>query len=330
MNALTIFLAAAATVLVFCAWVRQHRIARHESSRVKARLGIRSRWEDALAVDDDELLLDPTTELPEHHSMVILVGDIFDGSERGQRLRSTLKAADVDLKPSEGIALLVIAGLLSFIAAELLLRQGPIVDGGISVVCAVVVPWLIMRSRRDRRLQKFTQQLPAIAELLSNALRAGLSLQGAIDLVAREIGDPAAEEFGIVMREVRLGGTIDDALEALAARMPSPDLGIVVTALRVQRIAGGNLIKSMGALSRTLSERQRTHEEIKTMMTEPMFASYLMPVLALLALAMLNYTLPGFLDVLFHTVPGLLVVGGFVGLQVGGFVLIQRIARIKV
>ena len=66
------------------------------------------------------------------------------------------------------------------------------------------------------------------------------------------------------------------------------------------------------------------------MMTEPKFASYLMPVLAIVSLAMLNYALPGFLDVLFRTAAGLIVVAGFVPLQVGGFILIQRIARIKV
>ena len=129
----------------------------------------------------------------------------------------------------------------------------------IALLTAVIVPWLILRSRRDRRLHNFTGQLPIAAELMSNALRAGLSLQGAIELVAREIGDPAREEFGLVVREVRLGGSLADALEALEHRMPSTDLEVMVTALLVQRVAGGNLIKSMGALSQTLIERQRTH-----------------------------------------------------------------------
>jgi tight adherence protein B len=104
----------------------------------------------------------------------------------------------------------------------------------------------------------------------------------------------------------------------------------MVTALKVQRVAGGNLIKSMSSLSRTLGERRRTHEEIKTMMTEPKFASYLMPIMSIGGLAMLNYLMPGFLDVLFRTVVGVMVLIGFVLLQVGGFLLIQRIARIKV
>ena len=112
--------------------------------------------------------------------------------------------------------------------------------------------------------------------------------------------------------------------------MPSSDLGVMITALKVQRIAGGNLIKSMGELSRTLVERQRTHEEIRTMMAEAKFTAYLMPILSVGALALLNRAQPGFLDVLFWTAPGWIVLAAFVALQVAGFVMIQRFARIKV
>jgi|GEM_PF-500324 len=330
MDRTLLFLSAAGTVLATLLWLRSKHLAGQQSGQIKARLGIKSRWDDALAIDDDELLLDPTIELPERRSMIVLVGDVFDASRRGQALRATLRAADIHLKPSEALGLLLLVGLLSYIIAEILLRQGPIVDGVVALVCAVVVPWLMLRARRDRRLQNLTKQLPAVAELMSNALRAGLSLQSALEFVAREIGGPASEEFELVIREVRLGGSLDDALEALVQRAPTQDLEVMVTALKVQRIAGGNLIKSMAALSRTLSERERTHEEVKTMMTQSKFASYLMPVLAVGALAMLNYTMPGFLDVLFRTVPGIIILTIFGLLQVGGFLLIQRIARIKV
>lgn len=330
MERLLLFLSAAGTVLALLAWLRHKHLANQQTRQIKARMGIKGRWDDAFEIDDDELLLDPTLELPERRSMVLLVGDIFDASARGQKLRETLRAADIGFKPSEALGILLLIGLLSYIVAEVLLRQGPVVDSVIAIVCAVILPWLLLRSRRDRRLQNLTRQLPAVAELMSNALRAGLSLQSAMEFVAREIGGPASEEFGLVIREVRLGGNMDDALEGLVQRVPTADLEVMVTALKVQRLAGGNLIKSMAALSRTLSERQRTHEEVKTMMTQSIFASYLMPVLAVGALAMLNYTMPGFLDVLFNTIPGILILTVFIMLQVGGFMLIQRIARIKV
>jgi tight adherence protein B len=330
MTTFALFAVAVMTVLTAFAWAHTASAVRRQSRQIKTRMGIKGRWDDAWEVDDDELLLDPSVPLPERRSMVLFIGDIFDDSERGKTMRVHLKAADIDLKPSETLALLVVAALGSFVLTELLLRQGPIVDGVIAVVVAVIVPALVFRSRRDRRLQNFTKQIPAIAELMSNALRAGMALQGAMEVVAREIGDPAGEEFGLLIREVRLGGSIDDSLEALLKRMPSAELEIMVTALKVQRVAGGNLIKSMSALARTLDERQRTHEEIKTLMTEPKFASYLMPVLAVGALAILNHMVPGFLDVLFRTIPGILVLTIFILLQVGGFLLIQRISRIKV
>jgi len=330
MNTTMLFVSAALTVIFIALWFATKGDVRRQTRQIKRRMGIKGRWDDAFEIDDDELLLDPTVPAPERRSLVILIGDIFDDSARGQAMRQKLKAADIMLRPSETLALLVIAALVSFVLSEILFRQGPIVDTAIAIVCAVIVPGMYFRSRRQQRLHNFTRQLPTVAELMSNALRAGLALQGALEIVSREIGDPASEEFGLVIREVRLGGSIEDSLEALLERMPSPELDILVTALKVQRVAGGNLIKSMAALSRTLDERQRTQEEVKTMMTEPKFASYLMPVLAIGALAILNHMVPGFLDVLFRTMPGIVVLTVFILLQLGGFLLIQRIARIRV
>ncbi len=220
--------------------------------------------------------------------------------------------------------------MLSYIAAEVAFTQGPIVSGSIAVIVAIVLPWLVLRSRRDRRLYNFTRQLPTVAELLANSLRAGLSLQSAIDLMTREISAPANEEFVIVVSEVRLGGSLDDSLEALEQRMPSTDLGVMVTAIKVQRIAGGNLIKSMSELSQTLIERRRTQEEIKTLISQATYVAYTMPILSIVALAMFNRTVPGFLDVLFWTLPGLICLGIFILLQVIGLLLIFRFSRIKI
>lgn len=325
-----IFLSAASTVIVIFAWLRNSSAARAQTRQIKKRMGVKSIWDDAFDVDDEEMLLDPTVELPERRSMVIYFGDIFDATERGKRIRETLIQADINLKASESIGALVVFGLLSYVLAEFLLQQGPFVNIPIAIVCSIVLPWFFMRSRRHRRLENFTKQLPIVAELVSNGLRAGLALQGALELVAREMPSPAQDEFGRLVREVRLGGSIDESLEALLVRMPSDALEIMVTALRVQRIAGGNLIKSMAALSRTLSERQRTTEEIKTMLAQPRFASYLMPVLSIAALSSMNYMTPGFIDVLFQTLPGLFVLGIFILAQVGGFLWIQRITRVKV
>jgi tight adherence protein B len=325
-----LFAVAAGAMLAGLLWTRTVFLARGEGRQIRSRMGIRGRWDDAFDVDDHELLLDPTLDLPPRRSMVLGIGDIFDDSARGQALAATLRDADVKLKPSEAIALVVLIGMLCYIVAELAFTQGTVVSGTLGVLCALVVPWLVLRSRRDRRLLHFNEQLPTVAELLSNSLRAGLSLQGALELVTREITAPASEEFAVVVREVRLGGSVDAALGALEERMPSSDLGVMITALKVQRIAGGNLIKSMGELSRTLIERHRTHEEIRTMMAEAKFTAYLMPLLSIGALAMLNRAQPGFLDVLFWSVPGWIVLTIFVVLQVLGFVMIQRFARIKV
>lgn len=330
MNDLLLLCVITLTVELGIAWLVQRVRVRRRARHLRRRLGVLSPWEQALEVRDDELLLDPSVELPERRSLVLLVGDAFDASTHGRRLRARLRAADLALKPSEALALVVMLALVAAVAAELLFSQGPAFDLPLGGLCALIVCWLVLRARRDRRRQTFTRQLADVAELITNALRAGLSLQNALEFVAREAPDPAREEFGAVVREMRLGGSLDDALDNLLQRMPGTDLEVMVTTIKVQRLAGGNLIKSMGALARTLSERERTNEEIKTMLSQPLFSSYLMPVLAVATLALLNRLLPGFVDVLFRTPPGWIVLLVFVGLQVGGMLLIQRLARVKV
>lgn len=330
METLILFSTAAMAVYALLLGVRSYAVARIESRQIKRSMGIRGRWDDAFEIDDDEMLLDPTIELPERRSLVLFIGDIFDDSQRGKQLAAVLRNADLRIKASESLGLLVITGMISYIAAEVAFTQGPIVSGTIAVTIAIVLPWMVLRSRRDRRLYNFTRQLPMVAELLANSLRAGLSLQSAVDLMTREISEPANEEFMVVVREVRLGGSLDDSLEALEQRMPSTDLGVMVTAIKVQRIAGGNLIKSMTELSQTLVERRRTHEEIKTLISQATYMAYLMPVLSVVALAMFNRTVPGFLDVLFWTIPGLICLAIFIILQVIGLLLIFRFSRVKI
>lgn len=325
-----IFWVSGAAMVTLLMWLRVRHTAKREHQALRERMGIERRWSAIVPPDDDELLLDPTVPLPPRRSLVPLVGDTWDRSARGERLRTTLVAADLQLKPSEAVGLMVLTALGSFIVAELLLQQGPIVDGIVALMCGVALPWLVLRGRRNRRAEMLAKQLPAVAELMSNALRAGLSLQSALELVARDMDEPAREEFELVIRELRLGGNLDDALEGLLRRAPGGDLEIIVTTLRVQRLAGGNLVQNMAALGRTLTERQRTQEEVVTMMAQSRFSSYLMPLLSLAALALMNRSIPGFIDVLFRTPLGMVVLVLFVGLQIGGFLLIQRLARINV
>jgi tight adherence protein B len=83
--------------------------------------------------------------------------------------------------------------------------------------------------------------LPDTLGLLANTLRAGMGFQQAIEIVAREGLSPLKEEFATVNRSLTLGSTIEEALEAMMERVPSPELQLALVAALVQREVGGSL-----------------------------------------------------------------------------------------
>ena len=106
-----------------------------------------------------------------------------------------------------------------------------------------------------RRAEKLRDQLPDVLTIMASSLRAGHSFMQSLDTVAKEIAQPAATEFQRVVSEIRLGRPTDDALEALAERVGSPDFRWAVLAVNIQREVGGNLAEILDNVADTLRER---------------------------------------------------------------------------
>ena len=102
----------------------------------------------------------------------------------------------------------------------------------------------VERQRAQRR-DAFIAQLPDLARVLSNGASAGLSLPAAVQLAARELPEPAAAEMRVVVQELRVGQPIEDALEALRDRLPSREVGVLMTTLVIQQRAGGDTVRAL-------------------------------------------------------------------------------------
>src|SRR5204863_4524531 len=138
-----------------------------------------------------------------------------------EKLSRMLERAGVPFRPGEflaGVALIGIGGLL---IGALLLRN-PIfmllVAGA-----AAAIPVVLVKMRVSKRNAKLHEQLPDILMILASSLRAGHGFFQALDLVAKEIGEPGSSEFGRVVAEVRLGRPVDEAMNAMAERVGSDD-----------------------------------------------------------------------------------------------------------
>ena len=244
------------------------------------------------------------------------------------RLRLAMLQADLRLRPAEWIALHSGAALTGFLLG--LLTAHGLLAGLLLGVVGAGVPPLVLQSRREARRRRFDTQLPDALMLLTSALRAGYSFPQAIQTVAEELPPPLALEFAWASGEVSLGVPLDIALGRIAARVQSPDLELVVTAILIQLPLGGNLAEALDAIADTIRERVRIAGEVQTLTAEGRLSAGLLIILApALALALFLKN-PSYFQPLWESLLGRELIAAAIGGQIVGGLLIRRMVTLDV
>ncbi|MFI8203300.1 type II secretion system F family protein [Streptomyces sp. NPDC085937] len=245
----------------------------------------------------------------------------------GRKLELRLVATGLDVTPGEFfVAMLVtVAGLWLVGQAALAPFFGPI--AGLLGVWAAVQ---FLNWQRQKRIEKFINQLPELARILANATQAGLALRTAVGIAAEELEAPAGEELGKVANQLAMGASMDDALGELADRLPSRELVVLVTTLVLANRAGGQVVGALRNLTETLEERKETRREIRTQLSQVSMTSYAVPVLGVGSLFLMNGVKDGALERMTGSPGGQIAVLVAFGLYAVGFLLIRRLSRIDV
>jgi tight adherence protein B len=233
------------------------------------------------------------------------------------RIANRLEAAGSGFKPSEWLLLHAAIAIGSGFVGLLLAKSvGLIVFLGLGIV----LPWVWLGFKRNRRLASFGSQLADTLQLMSGSLSAGLSLAQSVDTIVREGTEPVTGEFKRVLVEARLGVTIEDALEGVSARMESKDFTWVVMAIRIQREVGGNLAELLNTVADTLREREYLRRQVKTLSAEGRLSAWILGLLPPLFMLYLTMTKWDYVEPMFTTPLGwLMLAGAGVILTVGVF-----------
>ncbi|CCK27767.1 integral membrane protein [Streptomyces davaonensis JCM 4913] len=245
----------------------------------------------------------------------------------GRKLELRLLATGLDVTPGEFFVymLTAVAGLWLVGQATLAPFFGPIA-GMLGIWAAVQ----FLNWQRQKRIERFINQLPELARILANATQAGLALRTAIGMAAEELEAPAGEELAKVANQLALGASMDDALGELADRLPSRELVVLVTTLVLSNRAGGQVVSALRNLTETLEERKETRREIRTQLSQVSMTSYAVPALGIGSLFLMNGVKDGALDRMTGSPAGqVAVIVAFV-LYAIGFVMIRRLSRIDV
>jgi tight adherence protein B len=248
-------------------------------------------------------------------------------TERGRRLGSWLSSGGVPASPAEFMLGCAVGSFALYLAFTLFLPRLMALVLGVGCALGGARAWV--EQRRGRRRELFVAQLPEVARLLANGASAGLSLPAAIQLAARELDDPAATELGTVIEELRVGQPVDEALESMRRRLPSRELGVLMTTLVIQQRAGGDTVQALNELGHTLEARKDLMREIRTLLAGSVFTSYVVVAIGFATILLLNVMSPGVMREMATSPEGIaaLVVTGT--LWAIAFVLIRRATRVE-
>ncbi|HEU4322957.1 MAG TPA: type II secretion system F family protein [Roseiflexaceae bacterium] len=303
---------------VFVATLGLHQIYRSLQAR------------DRLLVRAEDLGADPLTlsDPLRRQSFLARWADRYDRSAGAAAVRERLRLAYLPWKPSDYAVVRAAAGAALVYVGLVFFDLPPLPTVLVAIGAYVLVPKLFFASRRSAYTNALNAQLGEVTSLLANALRAGMSIQQALSQVVERMPEPAAGEFRQTHNELMLGDNLTQALTALRRRVGSRDLDVVVNAIVVQHQAGGNLARVLNAMSNILTERQRLSSEIDSLTAEARFSAVIVMIIPIALLLLLRGTPLG--ESLFTTIPGWIMLVMFLLVQVGIFLLIQKLARVEV
>jgi tight adherence protein B len=193
-----------------------------------------------------------------------------------------------------------------------------------------LVPLLLVRRARARRLVRVEQQLPEAADFVARALRAGHSFTNVLQIVGNELSEPLSGEFRIAREEINYGVPMSEALYNMAARIPLTDLRYLIIAVIIQRETGGNLAEILGNISQIIRGRLRLAAQVRVMSAEGRMSAWVLSLLPFAVGGMLLLINPNYIKPLWTDPSGVKLLWYALGMIVFGVMWLRRVIRIRI
>ena len=180
------------------------------------------------------------------------------------------------------------AGIALLVAVLLMLKGAPLpLALFVGLFFGAGIPHFAVSIMIKRRIGKFTAKFPDAIDLCVRGLRSGLPITETMGVVGQEVGGPVGEEFRTVSDKMKIGRSLDVALQETADRLGTPEFQFFVITLAIQRETGGNLAETLDNLSDVLRKRAQMKLKIKAMSSEAKASAYIVGSLPFVVFAMI-------------------------------------------
>ncbi|HET6350268.1 MAG TPA: type II secretion system F family protein [Candidatus Krumholzibacteria bacterium] len=288
---------------------------------------VRDRLHDVVA-DRNEEGIDNIILRDMELSSVPWMNRLLKGASWARRLDMLLVQADVKMRVGAFVMLTCALGIGSALIVDAALKR-PYVAAGAGVFMALI-PLFVIRHKKQARTLKFEEQFPDALDMLTSALRAGLALTAAIQVVADEAPDPVGKEFRVLFEENRLGVDMKHAVRMMAERVDSTEARLFATALILQRETGGNLAEVLDGTAAVIRDRFRILRDVRTLTAQARLSGGILMLLPLAMAGIIMVLAPDYLRGLAKDPVGHYLIPMALTMQVVGFVIMRRIVDIKV
>jgi len=209
----------------------------------------------------------------------------------------------------------------------------------IGITCAAATfpaPKLFLKHLKKQRLAKFNEQLEDALSSMSSSLKAGFSINQALEVIADENKNPISVEFKLLVQEIRLGVPMDEALQNMVQRLDSADFELVSTAVITARQTGGELTAILDRLASVIRERMRINRRLMALTAQGRLQAYMISMMPIGLFIAMSYITPDMISQFMHaTVMGFIPIGitlliACAGMLVAGFFVIKKITTIDI
>jgi tight adherence protein B len=220
----------------------------------------------------------------------------------------------------------------ALVAGGFLAAQWPLplaLRAGVALLSSMI-PLVLVRRARVRRLARIEEQLPEAADFIARALRAGHSFTNVLQIVGNELPEPLSGEFRIAREEINYGVPMSEALHNLAARIPLTDLRYLIIAILIQRETGGNLAEILGNISQIIRGRLKLAAQVRVLSAEGRMSAWVLGLLPFCVAGMLLLINPDYIKPLWTDPSGIRLLWYALAMIVFGVIWLRKIIRIRI
>ena len=223
---------------------------------------------------------------------------------------------------------LVSLAIVVLFGALVLMKTGaPLLALMVGLAAGAGIPHYVLNFLIKRRANAFTTKFPDAIELLVRGLRSGLPVTETLGVVAGEVPGPVGEEFKLVTERIKIGRTMEDALQDTADRLNMPEFSFFCITLAIQRETGGNLAETLANLADVLRKRAQMKLKIRAMSSESKASAYIVGSLPFIVFGLIYWVNPGYIGNFF--VDDRLIIaglGGFTWMGIGFFIMAKMVS----